>query len=180
MIFLPPGPVHVIVDQVPVVQGHSIWFTTTVSAVVGAAFAVLTNSLMEIVKPAMQRFFLKRRMRPQLVSEFKGNFRRVKVIVGDRTQPPDDEILAHAAYFTITIDKSKFQHYLERETIALYEVDSRKQLQTFYDCLTIQVPHLRELAKAGEVATSSVWSVILNAATFGEMFLDSEKESRDE
>jgi hypothetical protein len=80
----------------------------------------------------------------------------------------------------LTIDKAKFQYYPEKETSALYEIDSRKQLQTFYDCLTIQAPHLRNLAKAGEVTARDVWNEILNAATFGEMYIDSEKVSLDE
>lgn len=175
----PPVPVHVIVDHVPVVAGLPIWVTTLISAGIGAVFGIVSGSLMEIFKPAIQHFFLKRRIRPQLKSELELNLEKVKVIVGDKAQPSDEIIMAHTFYLTRVIDQSRFRYYLDEEPLAIYDIDGGKHLQNFYDTFRSEIPELKELVHTGEVKAASLWGCTLNAVAFGELFLESQKAAVD-
>jgi hypothetical protein len=175
----PPVPVHVIVDHVPVIAGLPIWATTLISAGIGALFGIVSGLLMEIIKPAVQHFFLKRRIRPQLMAEIDLHLEKVKVIVGDKAQPSEEIIMAHTFYLTRVIDQSRFRYYLEEEPLAVYDIDGGKHLQNFYDTFQNEIPELKALVNTGEVKAASLWSVCLNAVTFGEMFLDRQKAAVD-
>jgi hypothetical protein len=155
MIFVPditgaPDPVHVIVDQIAAAPGPTVWQTTLISAGVGAVLGMITGTMMEIVKPRVARFLLKREIKPLLIAEIQGNMRWAESL--DRLDCASDPKggLEEAERLLDLIDDQRFAHYLEMDSLAIYELDKEKSLQTFYkDAKTVLPLHIKWALRTG-------------------------------
>jgi hypothetical protein len=155
MIFLPPVPVHVIVDHVPATPGLPIWATTLISAGIGAVFGILSGTLMEFLKPMSAKFLLMRKMKPQLMAELRKNMKSIAHLNERKSfdlPRAKKGILMEYEYFIGLIDDSRFSYYLEKEPLAVYEFDTQKQLQSFYRICKTQIPEMIEKASEPEAA----------------------------
>jgi hypothetical protein len=175
MIFLPPPePVHVIVDHIASTPGLPIWATTLISAGIGAVFGVLSGSVMEIVKPLISRRVVKGQVKPQLIQELESNLIKIGDVDKWEQSKADASIITFANYLTNIIDQSKYNHYLAKESLAVFDLDRDKWLGSFYATVTNNLPVLLN-RPIPEAKNRIIWGTLVSLKIMGEKFLDLQK-----
>lgn len=170
----PTGPIHVIVDHIPIPPGLPVWETALLSAGIGALFGILTGTLMEIVKPMLARFLLMRKMGPQLIAELRQNLKGIiDAKRAESDSQSDEEIVVLAEYLINSVDLSRFAYYLENQPLSVYEFDEDKFLQRFNNIYKSDLPDYVSMRKAGEISAIVISRSIEESAVLGLGFLSS-------
>jgi hypothetical protein len=177
MMFLldPAAPVHVIVDQIPTARSLPIWVTTLISAGIGAVFGVLSGSVMEILKPSISRRVARRVVKPQLVEEVKRNLEILGPIDKWDQNKAENSIIDFANYLIKIINRSKYTLFLDREPLAVYDLDRDKWLTAFYGTVTNNLPVLLNRQLPDEPKSRIIWGTLVSMKIMGEKFLDLQK-----
>ena len=131
-------PVYVTVQTPP---GMPIWLSVSISASIGAMFAVLTNVLMEFVKPKINRRLLHQKMREHIDAEFKKNMAliykgfRTFELLGDNAEDIASDARQVVIFGLLFLKCPKFIHYNDEQPIAVSEIDAQGRLAVFNDCV---------------------------------------------
>jgi hypothetical protein len=174
-----PTAVHVIVDHIPSVGGPSLWLTTLVSTIVG----MLSASVMEVIKPLISRKQLKSKMLKELLGELNTNLQMLEPLdrmsfTGsiDPENPPDVDELT---YYLARIGSGVFRHYIQHETMTLFELDSVKHLQEFYDLATDKLSATIERARKTNKDEDRMWVELLmkDMMGHGRLFADPKRRT---
>jgi hypothetical protein len=143
MIFLPPtpppGPVHVIVDHVATTPGLPLWATTLISAGIGAAFGMFTNSLMELLRPRLDKWITKRGIFSELGEEMvwnmgviEGKLNFVNELMGDRGDQRPREYFYAIDRLKSDVSLRRYDAFRERKESLLFGIVENKELDEIY------------------------------------------------
>jgi hypothetical protein len=147
-----PAPIHVIVDHVASTPGLPVWVTTLISAGIGFIFGILSNSLMEFVRPMLARLVLMHEIKRDLLRELTSNIKRVRTAWDDLSQkPPKDVLDWEARHLMAQVELHHFNFYQEKHPAALYDFDQNKALRRFYNIFTKRIPGQLKAQKDGWV-----------------------------
>jgi hypothetical protein len=149
----PIQPVNVIVQQAP---GLPAWITVMLSALTGAASAILSGIAIEFLKPYMDRRRMLKMIKDQLNAEFLANLSQLKaakrIIFDASSRTESDKSLAQGGLNEILreVKQDRYDLYFENDKSIVYEIDKNQNLSAFYSVLNrkpsnvVSVPYFFE------------------------------------
>jgi hypothetical protein len=141
-------PIQVTVQQPP---GMPEWIKILITAAVGVVAGVVSNSLMEIVKPRIANAMDRAMLNAKLLPEFKRNMGIMEAAL-EKIRPsskpePGWRAVATTDVFLLVlhIRNARFKLSTETNLSLLLEVDPERRLTTFYDIAKEKLPKALEL-----------------------------------
>jgi len=168
-------PINVTVQSPP---GMPIWLSAPISAAIGAMFAVVTNVVMEFVKPKINQRVLHRMMREHIDTEFKKNMAlvykgfRTFELLGDNAEQITGDAKQVVLFGLLFLKCPKFSYYRNLQPIVVSEIDPEDHLAVFNE----SVVGWREMIEERELYSSfegSVRIVVSLLKQYGEGYLAS-------
>jgi hypothetical protein len=132
------APMHVVVDYLPVAPGLPLWITTLISAGIGAGFAIMSGALMEILKPQISKWLMKRTVLEQLSNELMDNLNALeaaeRIIARVTTGPEHERELAMDVVSIITASpkRDRYDANFTTQKPLVYEIDSAGLIAALY------------------------------------------------
>jgi hypothetical protein len=134
-----PQPLHVIVDQAPIVSGTPEWIKVLVSGGIGTLFGLISGVFMEYLKPKMFSRKVRKEMIEGIQAELVDNLDLVNSLwtylsSSDEFTAHDDinDIVARTVSILKETNRDRYKFYLDEHKTLLYSVDKQKHLAVFY------------------------------------------------